>query len=58
MFPLASAYVSSGRRNFESCKEELVTGFWGVSYPTLPTCRKTSSHSEVIELEGGGLAWK
>lgn len=32
-----------------------MTGFWGVLYPTLPTCRKTSLHSEVIELEGERL---
>lgn len=55
--PSCFCYVSSGRRSFESCcEEELVTGFWGVLYLTLPTCRKTSLHSEVIELEGAGLS--
>lgn len=34
-----------------------MTGFGAVLYPTLPTCRKTSLHSEAIESEGGGLTW-
>lgn len=40
VFPVASAYVSSGRRNFESCEEELVAGFGDVLFPTHPTWRK------------------
>ena len=51
VFPVASADVSSGRRNFESCEEEPVAAFGGVLYPTLPSCRKTSFHSEVTELK-------
>lgn len=57
MFPPPSAYVLSGKINFESCcEEELLTGFWGVLYPTLLTCRKASLHLDVIELEGSRLA--
>lgn len=53
--PSCCCPCASGRRSFESCEEELVTGFGDVLYPTLPTCRKTSLHSEAIESEGGGL---
>lgn len=41
VFPLTSAYVPSGMRNFESfSEEELVTGFWGVLYPPSPLVGK------------------
>lgn len=48
--PAVSGQGAKWQEKFESCEEGPVAAFGGV-LPTLPSCRKTSFHSEVTELK-------